>query len=193
MKLRVGYIKEGTRVLGPGWRFVIWTQGCLRRCKECISPEHQPLDGGCMVDTEELAKRICSNSHIEGVTISGGEPFLQAKALSELTEMVKTLRPELNVIVFTGNRLEDLTDEDSKAFLKNIDLLIDGEYVPELNDGMGLRGSSNQRFHFLTQNLLRFKEEIEMGKRRREVYVENDNELITIGIASPVAGNIIQV
>lgn len=193
MKLRVGYIKEGTRALGPGWRFVIWTQGCLRRCKDCISPEHQPLDGGYLVDTTDLADQICACRSIDGITISGGEPFLQAEALTDLLDKVNKVRQELTVLVFTGNQLEELTDSDSKALLGSIDLLIDGEYVPELNDGMGLRGSSNQRFHFLTQNLLRFKEEIEMGKRRREVYVENDNELITIGIASPVAGNIIQV
>lgn len=184
MDIRVGYIKDATMALGPGCRFVIWTQGCLRRCKDCASPEHQPLDGGYLIDTKELADWICSCRSIDGITISGGEPFLQANALYELTEMLKLTRPELNVIVFTGNLLKDLTDEDSKAFLRNIDLLIDGEYISELNDGVGLRGSSNQRFHYLTERLVSYQNELEGGIRNTEVYWtdETRKRMVTIGV-----------
>ena len=55
-----------------------------------------------------------------------------------------------------------------------IDLLIDGEYVDELNDGMGLRGSSNQRLHFMSNRLLPFKEELEHGKRVIEFHIQQD-------------------
>lgn len=183
MKIRIGYIKAGTMALGPGRRFVIWVQGCLRRCVDCISPEHQSLDGGYLIDVNELAAQINACRTIDGITISGGEPFLQAKALYLLTDMLKKTRPELNVLVFTGNQIDDLTDEDSKAFIANIDLLVDGEYISELNDSIGLRGSSNQRFHYLSDRLRPYKNELEYGQRRREVYAENDRDLITIGIA----------
>ena len=186
MMLRVGYIKAGTRALGPGNRYAIWAQGCLRKCKGCASPEHQPLDGGYWVDTKDLANQICSCNAIDGITVSGGEPFMQAKTLCELLNRVNEIRPELTVIVFTGNKLEELTNTVSKEFLNNVDLLIDGEYILELNDGIGLRGSSNQRFHYLTDRLLPFQEEIEHGHRRREVYVESKRDLITIGIASVI-------
>lgn len=184
MKLRVGYIKEGTRALGPGWRFVIWTQGCLRRCKDCISPEHQPLDGGYLVDTTDLADQICACHSIDGITISGGEPFLQAKALTDLLDKVNEVRPELTVLVFTGNQLEEMTDADSKALLSRIDLLIDGEYISELNDGKGLRGSSNQRFHFLTERLADCRDEFESGERKTEIYWadEKRQKMVTIGV-----------
>lgn len=184
MKLRVGYIKAGTRALGPGNRFVVWTQGCLRRCKGCASPEHQPLDGGYFVDTNELADQICTCRSIDGITISGGEPFLQAEALVDLLGRVKKEKPELTVIVFTGNKLEELTDPESKAFLGKIDLLIDGEYISELNDGMGLKGSSNQRFHFLTKRLFDLRNEFECGERKTEVYWtdEKRQRMVTIGV-----------
>lgn len=184
MKLRVGYIKAGTRALGPGNRFVIWTQGCLRRCKGCASPEHQSLDGGYLIDIKELSDQICSCRSIDGITISGGEPFLQAHALTDLLNGVSKVRPELTVLVFTGNKLEELTDLDSKAFLGKIDLLIDGEYIQELNDGIGLRGSSNQRFHFLTGRLVDFRNELECGERKTETYWSDNkrNGMVTIGV-----------
>ena len=184
MDLRVGYIKAGIRALGPGNRFVIWTQGCLRRCKGCASPEHQPLDGGYLVDTKELSNQICSCLSIDGITISGGEPFLQAEVLLDLLSRVKDVRPELTVIVFTGNKLEELTDLNSKVFLGKIDLLIDGEYIPELNDGIGLRGSNNQRFRFLTDRLASYRNELESGDRMTETYWadEKRQRMVTIGV-----------
>ena len=184
MDLRVGYIKAGIRALGPGNRFGIWTQGCLRRCEGCASPEHQPLDGGYLVDTKELSNQICSCLSIDGITISGGEPFLQAEVLIDLLSRVKDVRPELTVIVFTGNKLEELTDLNSKVFLGKIDLLIDGEYIPELNDGIGLRGSNNQRFRFLTDRLASYRNELESGDRMTETYWadEKRQRMVTIGV-----------
>lgn len=184
MKLRVGYIKAGTRALGPGNRFVIWTQGCLRRCKGCASSEHQSLEGGYLIDTKELSNQICSCRSIDGITISGGEPFLQAQALTDLLNEVSKVRPELTVLVFTGNKLEELTDLDSKAFLGKIDLLIDGEYIQDFNDGIGLRGSNNQRFHFFTERLFDFRNEFEYGERKSETYWtdEKRQKMVTIGV-----------
>lgn len=80
--------------------------------------------------------------------------------------------------------MEELTDHNSKAFLGKIDLLIDGEYIPELNDGIGLRGSSNQRFHFLTERLVDFRNELEYGERKAETYWTDEERrwLVTIGV-----------
>lgn len=184
MELRVGYIKERTMALGPGVRFVIWTQGCSRRCKGCISSEFQPIDAGYLIDVDVLASKICSAKNIDGITISGGEPFLQAKALCELTRILKDQRPDLNIIVFTGNQIEKLTDNNSLYFLKNIDLLIDGEYIAELNNNKGLRGSSNQRFHFISERLVNFKDELINGERKTETHWadKHKQKLVIIGV-----------
>ena len=65
--------------------------------------------------------------------------------------------------------------------MHHIDLLIDGPYIEELNDGKGLRGSSNQRLHFLTNKLLPFKEHLEKGGRNNEVILES-NGMHIVGI-----------
>ena len=152
MELRVYDVQDCVTALGPGVRFAVWTQGCLRRCPGCRSPQSRPLDGGTLVDTRELAARIAESGR-EGVTISGGEPFLQAAALCEMIELARAER-DVGVIVYTGCTLEELQASDDEAvhrLLSLCDLLIDGAYVEALNDGKNWRGSSNQRAIPLTQ------------------------------------------
>ena len=90
-------------------------------------------------------------------------------------------RPELNVIIFTGFLKENLLSKEALSVLSLTDLLIDGRYIDELNDGIGLRGSSNQRLHFLTDRLLPYKKELLFGKRQIEINI-NDNRIDAIGI-----------
>ena len=183
MKLKVGYIIDGTRALGPGLRFAIWTQGCLRRCYRCTSPELQPLERGKTIDVMTLSDEICATNGISGITISGGEPLLQSQSLKELLSLVVCRRPELNVILFTGYNLQDIQNSVECDILDYIDLLIDGEYIDEQNSSeIGLRGSSNQTFHFLTNRLLPNIEEITTGPRRREMHMIGEYEMLTIGI-----------
>ncbi len=171
----------GCRTLGPGIRFVIWTQGCPRRCKGCITPESQPLDTGRNIEIETLTSAIINDKHISGITISGGEPFLQAKQLKLLLEQITKARPELNVIIYTGYLIEELNWQDALDVLSKTDLLIDGPYVEALNDGIGLRGSSNQRLHFLTNRLVSWKDDLETGKRKIEIHIYAD-KIINYGI-----------
>jgi len=172
---------EGTKVLGTGLRFVIWVQGCTFKCKGCISPYGQEIKENILVDINILAQSIIKNKSIEGITISGGEPFLQVSKLNKLLKIIKEQRPALNIIVFTGFELEDLDWDEAKEFLQFIDVLIDGKYIEELNDNKGLRGSSNQRVHFLTNRLIQYKEIFENNDRNAEIIVDNNYKKI-IGI-----------
>ena len=184
MKLRIGYVWPTTEALGPGIRYAIWVQGCNKRCFRCASPNLQPEEGGHWTDSQELADAICQTSDINGISISGGEPLLQAEALTELLCEVRRQRPELTVILFTGYKLEQIRTEAGQELLKYVDLLIDGEYIDELNqDNIGLRGSSNQRQHFLTDRLRPYEKEITQGGRRREMHMMSPYEMLTIGIA----------
>lgn len=150
MKLSVHMREPAVRTLGPGVRYALWVQGCPRRCPGCVAPEAQALDGGTALETGALAWEILL-SGAEGLTISGGEPFLQAEALAELIRTVRRKR-DLGVIVYTGYRYEELlADPAARALLEETDLLIDGPYVKELDDGKSLRGSSNQRVIPLTE------------------------------------------
>lgn len=150
MKLSVHMREPAVHTLGPGVRYALWVQGCPRRCPGCVAPEAQALDGGTELETGALAWEILL-SGAEGLTISGGEPFLQAEALAELIRTVRRKR-DLGVIVYTGYVYEELlADPAARALLEETDLLIDGPYVKELDDGKSLRGSSNQRVIPLTE------------------------------------------
>lgn len=174
-KIRIYDIcRGGSRALGPGLRYIIWTQGCLFHCANCLSPQSKPLDQGYLMEVDSIAYDIISNQNIEGITISGGEPMIQAESLCQLLDKVKDKRPELTIISFTGFRKENLTAPAQIQLLNTIDLLIDGEYIDELNNGVGLRGSSNQRLHFMSNRLLPFKEELEHGKRVIEFHIQQD-------------------
>ncbi len=186
--LQIGMLCASTTALGPGRRFVIWLQGCKRRCYGCASPEFQPLDGGTRISVDQLLDKIVESTDIDGLTVSGGEPMLQKEALSSLLHKVREMRPDLSVILFTGYLLEDFQSDVSKDVLDCIDLLIDGEYYYEQNDDMGLRGSANQRLHFLTSRLTSHKEELETGKRKYDMHLHGDNEIWTIGIAPSRGG-----
>ena len=173
--------RSGTRSLGPGLRYAIWTQGCPFNCPQCITPEGRSIVAAKLIDTVQLANDIITNKNINGITISGGEPFLQAASVAALLNKVRESRPELNVIIFTGFLIEKLLSEEALSVLSMTDLLIDGQYIDELNDGVGLRGSSNQRLHFLTDRLLPYKRELQFGKRQVEINV-NNNKIDAIGI-----------
>jgi len=136
-----------TQSLGPDNRFAIWVQGCLKRCPGCISKESQPLDGGYKAETADLAANIINTPDIEGITISGGEPFLQSEALVDLVNRVKT-KKDMGVIVYTGNDFEEI---EKNELTKLCDIVIDGAYIEELNDDLSLRGSSNQNVRFITK------------------------------------------
>lgn len=103
-----------------------------------------------MMTVADLAEEILRDPELEGLTVSGGEPFSQAEALTRLIDSVRAHR-SLGVIVYTGHRLEMLSaapvgdPQHWAALLSRVDLLVDGPYVARLDDGRRLRGSSNQR------------------------------------------------
>ena len=151
--VRLHHYLDHTCALGPGNRAAVWLQGCKRRCPGCMTPESRDPNGGNLVRVEDIFARIASLDDIEGVTISGGEPFLQVDALYTLLRLIRE-NTDLGVIIYTGYTFEELRemhDPKADAILDGLcDLLIDGGYVDALNDGVSLRGSSNQRVICLT-------------------------------------------
>ena len=184
MKLQVFDIIDGITRLGPGIRLGIWTQGCLRKCAGCMTPEGQPLSGGYPVDVDDLADRIRRSGRTE-ITVSGGEPFLQAHALAELTEKLRESM-DLGLIVYTGYTYEEILsggDEAQRRFLHQCDMIIDGAYEESLNDGKNLRGSSNQRAILITDRYKDFAEEI--GTRPAEIeFFVRENRVSMGGVPS---------
>jgi anaerobic ribonucleoside-triphosphate reductase activating protein len=164
------YMKEpAVHVLGPGSRYVLWVQGCEQRCPGCVAENARNMENGKPVGIDALAIEIAL-SKAEGLTISGGEPFLQAKELARMLDIIAEKR-DMGVIVYTGYRYEDLMDDtDSKQLLSRIDLLIDGPYVQKLDDGKSLRGSSNQRVIPITDRYKDYLSEYGTGQREKESF-----------------------
>ena len=158
--------------LGPGRRYCLWVQGCERRCPGCVSVYSRDLNAGYRMEASAVALEIKMNAP-DGVTISGGEPFLQAGALADMLGILKEqMRYDTGIILYTGYRMEELeTVPDADRLLRYVDLLIDGPYIRELDDGGSLRGSSNQRVIPLTPRYDRPEILSLYGAPRRSVQV----------------------
>ena len=106
------------------------------------------------MDPLDLAKWVCSIDGIEGVTISGGEPFEQSEALAKFLLTVKQNRPELSSFLFTGyeiNFLQQSTNKSVQNILEIVDMLSSGPFVAELYElDLLWRGSSNQQLSYLS-------------------------------------------
>lgn len=185
------WCKDGTTALGPGKRLAVWTQGCMKRCPGCISPEFRELKRSQCVDVAALAAYAVQRKEFDGLTVSGGEPFLQALALARLVRAIKVARPDMTCIVFTGFYLGELIWNEAIELLAVTDLLIDGPFVQEKVIYYGLRGSSNQHFHFLTDALKTFEDELTSCNRIREIHCDGTG-LFPVGIPAGegVFGNI---
>lgn len=153
MKLRIAGVVNDSIVDGEGLRYTVFVQGCPHHCKGCHNPQTHSFNGGKEVDFKELLSDIESNTLLDGVTFSGGEPFEQATALTKFAELVKSLERDLNIVTYTGYTFEELLRgayserPEWLDLLKVTDILIDGEFVEELKSyELKYRGSSNQRY-----------------------------------------------
>lgn len=182
MNLRIYKILKNTKVEGPKTRYCIWVQGCSRHCKGCQAKHTWSHSDGKIVSVSSIINDIKSQKDIEGVTFLGGEPFEQAEALGVIAEEVQKLG--LGVLCFTGGYLEILKQNPiNKKLLDNIDLLIDGPFeVDKLDYSRPWCGSSNQRYHFLTN---RYNEEIfTKYKNKVEVNINKDGIIFMNGMGN---------
>ena len=177
---------SNVRVLGPGLRYAIWTQGCKHNCKNCIAPDSHPLDkNGYWISVEDIYQEIekeFTEKNIRGITISGGEPFLQMVPLKNLIKKIKE-NTNLDIICFTGFLYGDLLNETINYILNNIDILIDGKYIEEKNENNYLRGSSNQNIIFLSDRYKAYEKDMKNLRNRNVEYTwKNEKEMFIIGI-----------
>jgi len=153
LKLRVNDFISDSIVDGFGLRFVVFTQGCHLRCPGCHNPTTHSLDGGREVSLDEVRKKWKRNPLLHGLTISGGEPFLQPEAVLELIRMAHS--DGLNVNIYSGYTYETLKHKGCpiiNQILMEADILIDGPFIMQLkNLNLLWRGSSNQRIIDLKQ------------------------------------------
>lgn len=186
MKLRIHQFIPYTRVEGPGERACLQVQGCPIRCPGCAVPFTWSTKGGYDITVYELFQKILEGPKIEGITFLGGEPFEQAEALAELGGRLK--EEGLSVMTFSGYLLENIQKANRKDWndlLKVTDLLIDGPFQKENRDlSRPWCGSSNQRYHFLTDRYLYLKEQITNIPNRMEITLKPDGRVFANGMAT---------
>ncbi len=145
MNIRIAGMVNDSIVDGPGIRLCLFTQGCFHNCLGCHNPQTHDPNGGYDIDTGEIIEKMKKNPLLDGITFSGGEPFLQPIPLIELARATKEMG--LNVISYTGYLWEDIIkNEELFALAKEVDFIIDGPFVKEkMSLMLNFRGSSNQR------------------------------------------------
>lgn len=187
-QLYLDTIVPGIGNLGPGRRIVMWVQGCTLACTGCMSPELWQRREENRLEVSAVLARVASLApgH-DGLTISGGEPFQQAEALTELLQGVRRAT-NLDVLVYSGFTLEELRRGSPavKAMLGLIDVLIDGRFAEGAGDHRIWRGSDNQVMHLLSagarSRYAQFAEAIDPGPRTVYLRAEGTGNLRLIGI-----------
>ena len=151
--LRINEIIEESVVDGPGFRLVVFTQGCPHGCEGCHNPQTHDFNGGRTIGLGEILALLDQNPLLAGLTLSGGEPFCQAAACAELAREVK--KRGKNVVTFSGFTYEELTSMTEPGvpdLLMGTDILIDGRFVLAERDlSIPFRGSRNQRMLYLKE------------------------------------------
>ena len=140
MKVYVNSILYPVKTLGPGKRVGIWFQGCSIRCPGCMSVHTWERKKEYETNTREVIKETLKYK-CSGITISGGEPFEQPKALKEiLTELNKKTE---DIIVYSGMKMEEIIGKF--PWIKTLcSVLISEPFVAELKTDKTWKGSDNQ-------------------------------------------------
>lgn len=177
----MGYVDESA-VNGPGSRAVVWLQGCSRECAGCFNPQSWSFEINQLISVNELTEKILANKSNTGVTFSGGEPFWQASALTQVA--IKVKQAGLSIMSFTGFTLEQLQSENapvsSQELLGKLDILIDGAFVESLavNDPNSLVSSANQKVHIFNPD---FKDQLDWASDQIEIHILKDGSRIITG------------
>jgi len=126
--LRIAGVVKESIVDGPGIRFTVFAQGCKHNCPGCHNLHTHDFSGGTVVSVESLVEQIKKNPLLDGVTLSGGEPFEQAESLAVLARRVHELK--LNVMTYTGYTFEEICGNSKgnpgwESLLNETDILVD--------------------------------------------------------------------
>lgn len=152
---------------GDGVRVVLWVSGCNHACKDCQNPETWDSCSGVLFDDDAKRELFAElqKDYVAGVTFSGGDPLYPGnrECVGQLIKQIHKMFPHKTVWCYTGYTLEQIKDV---PFLKYIDVLVDGPFIPALKElKLKWKGSSNQR-------IIMLKKSISSGK----LIVRNNND-----------------
>lgn len=165
-----GNIKPCSIENGPGVRVSFFVSGCRHHCKDCFSSQTWNFTYGneYTEDTKNEIITLLKPTYVKGLTILGGEPFEpeNQEIVLDLIKTIKELFPQKSIWIYSGFTFEEIYKSNSESrshtniaieILKNIDVLVDGEFKTELkNLSLSYRGSENQRILDIPQTLEKF-------------------------------------
>lgn len=182
--MKIARILYPVHVLGPGERVAIWTYGCAHHCTDCANPELWKSEGLPETDGikfKSYLEQLAVRGPIDGITVTGGDPFLFPDSLAELIEIAAAYTDD--VLVYTGYTKRQLEAYgECRQIMNKIAVLIDGPYVQAENHGHVLKGSDNQNIYYLK----------EQYRERYEAYIaENQGKFLAENF--PAKGGVISV
>ena len=145
-KIYVNAIRWNSSLVdGPGIRTVVFLQGCDLHCKGCQNPSTWEIGAGTEMTVNELAESLKAKAVNKKVTISGGEPLVQAAAVIKLLDQLQGF----DVALYTGHTLEEVPQaiSDRVTYLKTGDFQQDKK-----TSTTPFVGSTNQVFRRMHRN-----------------------------------------
>lgn len=136
--MRINGILPCSFVNGDGARYVVFVQGCKHHCDGCQNPETWSFNGGIEMSVEHIASDFQNRRLLDGITLSGGDPFFQQEACVELLKLL----PGVNVWIYTGFEYDEVKDTE---LAQMADVLVTGKFIKELACDGKMYGSTNQK------------------------------------------------
>ncbi len=176
--MRINSILKESEANGPGKRGVVWVQGCSRHCEGCFNPETQSYSSGIEMDCESIMAEFDLNK-IQGLTVSGGEPFEQPEELEKLLKAAK--EKNLNTLVYTGYKYNEILF-NHRDILLLCNYMIDGAYEKDIPSKCRWAGSGNQRFLQLKNGEIeKDLTECEQYSQTAEITIDETGNIIVTG------------
>ena len=174
-------------VLGPGKRIVLWLEGCSLNCTGCMAASMKIRHQRNQMPVYKIIESFKQPTEgLDGITISGGEPFEQADPLCEMVKLIKS-ETHLDIMMYSGYTIKELNEysESARQILSLIDILVDGRFEEGLSNKKMWRGSDNQKLHLLSERAQKYRY-VENArydtKRPLSFELDKNNELKIIGI-----------
>lgn len=141
-KLYVAKIVSSTSADGPGLRNSLYVSGCPIHCEGCHNSKWWKLESGTLMFVDEVYGQL--NKDLFNISILGGEPMLQSKAILKLCKRIKA-ETNKTIWMWSGYTLEAIQNM-CPEILEYIDTLVDGAFIKEQAEpNLKWRGSKNQR------------------------------------------------
>lgn len=176
-KKRIANYYPTSFVDGEGVRCSVYVSGCLFACPGCFNQKVQDFSYGTLFD-EAFQNQVLEDlacSYIQGLSLLGGEPFLNTEVCLSLVQAVRQcFGDEKDIWCWTGFTWEELLmgSLDKQELLSYLDVLVDGRFMINQKADLAFRGSQNQRIICVPKSLER--QEIILWKKRSNDDIKRD-------------------